>query len=33
MEVFFFKTKFYLSIPESSPLFYKKMFDFKKAVI
>ena len=32
-EVFFFKTKFYLSIPESSLLFYKRLFDFNKAVI
>ena len=31
-EVFFFKTKFYLSIPESSLPFYKKLFDFNKAV-
>ena len=31
-EVFFFKTKFYLSIPESSLLFYEKLFDFNKAV-
>ena len=33
-EVFFFKTKFYLSIPELSLLFfYKRLFDFNKAVI
>ena len=32
-EVFFFKTKFYLSIPESSLLFNKKLFDFNKAAI
>ena len=32
-EVFFFKTKFYLYIPESSLLFYKRLFDFNKAVI
>ena len=32
-EVFFFETKFYLSIPESSLPFYKRLFDFNKAVI
>ena len=32
-EIFFFKTKFYLSIPESSLFFYKRLFDFNKAVI
>ena len=32
-EVFFFKTKFYLSIPESSLPFYKRLIDFNTAVI
>ena len=32
-EVFFFKTKFYLFIPESSLLLYKRLFHFNKAVI
>ena len=31
-EVFFFKTKFYLSIPESALTFYKRLFNFNKAV-
>ena len=33
MEVFFIKTKFYFSIPESSLPFHKRLFDFNKAVI
>ena len=32
-EVSFFKTKFYLSTPESSQPFYKRLFNFNKAVI
>ena len=32
-EFFFFKTKFYSSIPDSSLLFYRRLFDFNKAVI
>ena len=32
-EVFFFKTKFYLTIHKSILLFFKRLFDFNKAVI